>query len=162
MESVNLWQVPLCMETTSYREPSFRARNAIGLHFYPIWEANTLDEWLYNGGPYPARRVSTSSLASSAYMGTRVGTIVSTRECDPGSLLLTPHPWLLRLQSSLSIRLGKVLFLMACLLAFPVPSTSCLVFQAEHNILMHPFHMLGVAGVFGGALFSAMHGSLVT
>ena len=24
-----------------------------------------------------------------------------------------------------------------------------LVFQAEHNILMHPFHMLGVAGVFG-------------
>ena len=37
-----------------------------------------------------------------------------------------------------------------------------LVFQAEHNILMHPFHMLGVAGVFGGSLFSAMHGSLVT
>ena len=35
------------------------------------------------------------------------------------------------------------------------------VFQAEHNILMHPFHMLGVAGVFGGALFAAMHGSLV-
>ena len=24
--------------------------NAIGLHLYPIWEANTLDEWLYNGG----------------------------------------------------------------------------------------------------------------
>merc|ERR1711955_20977 len=37
-----------------------------------------------------------------------------------------------------------------------------LVFQAEHNILMHPLHMLGVAGVFGGSLFSAMHGSLVT
>ncbi len=37
-----------------------------------------------------------------------------------------------------------------------------LVFQAEHNILMHPFHMMGVAGVFGGTLFSAMHGSLVT
>ncbi|OMP12461.1 Photosynthetic reaction centre, L/M [Corchorus olitorius] len=29
-----------------------------------------------------------------------------------------------------------------------------IVFQAEHNILMHPFHMLGVAGVFGGSLFS--------
>ena len=27
--------------------------NAIGLHFYPIWEAATLDEWLYNGGPFP-------------------------------------------------------------------------------------------------------------
>ena len=25
--------------------------NAIGLHFYPIWEAATVDEWLYNGGP---------------------------------------------------------------------------------------------------------------
>jgi photosystem II P680 reaction center D1 protein len=37
-----------------------------------------------------------------------------------------------------------------------------LVFQAEHNILMHPFHMLGVAGVFGGSFAGAMHGSLVT
>ncbi|XBJ07572.1 hypothetical protein VPH35_013071 [Triticum aestivum] len=37
-----------------------------------------------------------------------------------------------------------------------------IVFQADHNILMHPFHMLGVAGVFGGSLFSAMHCSLVT
>ena len=37
-----------------------------------------------------------------------------------------------------------------------------LVFQAEHNILMHPFHILGVTGVFGSSLFSAMHGSLVT
>jgi photosystem II P680 reaction center D1 protein len=27
-----------------------------------------------------------------------------------------------------------------------------IVFQAEHNILMHPFHMAGVAGVFGGSL----------
>ena len=34
-----------------------------------------------------------------------------------------------------------------------------LVFQAEHNILiilMHPLHILGVAGVFGGSLFSSM------
>jgi Ca2+/Na+ antiporter len=31
------------------------------------------------------------------------------------------------------------------------------------NILMHPFHMAGSSGsVFGGSLFSAMHGSLVT
>jgi len=37
-----------------------------------------------------------------------------------------------------------------------------LVFQAEHNILMHPFHILGVAALFGSSLFSAMHGSLVT
>ena len=26
--------------------------NAIGLHLYSIWEAASLDEWLYNGGPY--------------------------------------------------------------------------------------------------------------
>lgn len=25
---------------------------AIGLHLYPIWEPASLDEWLYNGGPY--------------------------------------------------------------------------------------------------------------
>ncbi|OEL18484.1 Photosystem II protein D1, partial [Dichanthelium oligosanthes] len=24
----------------------------IGLHFYPIWKAASVDEWLYNGGPY--------------------------------------------------------------------------------------------------------------
>jgi hypothetical protein len=38
--------------------------NAIGLHFYPIWEASTLDEWLYNGGPFQLIVRSTSSLAS--------------------------------------------------------------------------------------------------
>ena len=26
--------------------------NAIGIHFYPIWESDSADEWLYNGGPY--------------------------------------------------------------------------------------------------------------
>jgi photosystem II P680 reaction center D1 protein len=25
---------------------------AIGLHFYPMWEAASVDEWLYNVGPY--------------------------------------------------------------------------------------------------------------
>jgi photosystem II P680 reaction center D1 protein len=36
-----------------------------------------------------------------------------------------------------------------------------IVFQAEHNILMHPFHMAGVRCIWW-FLFSAMHGSLVT
>jgi len=27
--------------------------NAIGVHFYPIWESLAFDEWLYNGGAYP-------------------------------------------------------------------------------------------------------------
>merc|ERR1711972_986393 len=26
--------------------------NAIGVHFYPLWEAVGVDEWLYNGGTY--------------------------------------------------------------------------------------------------------------
>ena len=26
--------------------------NAIGLHFYPIWETSSVDEWLYNGGAF--------------------------------------------------------------------------------------------------------------
>ena len=34
--------------------------------------------------------------------------------------------------------------------------------ESDHNILMHSFHMLGVTGVFGGSLLSALHGSLVT
>ncbi|MCA1991736.1 MAG: Photosystem Q(B) protein 1, partial [Coleofasciculus sp. S288] len=37
-----------------------------------------------------------------------------------------------------------------------------LAFQANHNILMHPLHQLGVAGVLGGAMLSAIHGSLVS
>lgn len=26
--------------------------NAIGVHFYPLWESSSIDEWLYNGGLY--------------------------------------------------------------------------------------------------------------
>ena len=26
--------------------------NAIGVHFYPVWESLSIDEWLYNGGTY--------------------------------------------------------------------------------------------------------------
>ena len=37
-----------------------------------------------------------------------------------------------------------------------------IVFQEEHNILMPPFYMLGVGGVFLGSLFFVMHGSVVT
>mgnify|MGYP003361715650 CR=1 FL=1 len=41
------------------------------------------------------------------------------------------------------------------------PFFDCIPVFTLHNILMHPFHMLGVAGVFGGSLFSAMHGSFL-
>merc|ERR1719498_278453 len=26
--------------------------NAIGVHFYPVWDAISINEWLYNGGSY--------------------------------------------------------------------------------------------------------------
>ena len=42
--------------------------NAIGLHFYPIWEAASVDEWLYNGGPYQLV-VCHFLLGVSCYMG---------------------------------------------------------------------------------------------
>jgi photosystem II P680 reaction center D1 protein len=134
--------------------------NAIGLHFYPIWEAASVDEWLYNGGPYQLI-VCHFLLGICCYMG---------REWEL-SFRLGMRPWIAVAYSA------PVAAAIAVFLIYPIGQGSfsdgmplgisgtfnfMIVFQAEHNILMHPFHMLGVAGVFGGSLFSAMHGSLVT
>ena len=129
--------------------------NAIGLHFYPIWEAASLEEWLYNGGPYQLI-VCHFLLGVCAYMG---------REWEL-SFRLGMRPWIAVAYSA------PVAAATAVFLIYPIGQGSfsdgmplgisgtfnfMIVFQAEHNILMHPFHMLGVAGVFGGSLFSAMH-----
>jgi photosystem II P680 reaction center D1 protein len=134
--------------------------NAIGLHLYPIWEAASLDEWLYNGGPYQMI-VTHFFIGICAYMG---------REWEL-SYRLGMRPWICVAYSA------PVAAATAVFIIYPIGQGSfsdgmplgisgtfnfMIVFQAEHNILMHPFHMLGVAGVFGGSLFSAMHGSLVT
>ena len=134
--------------------------NAIGLHFYPIWEAASLDEWLYNGGPY--QLVCFHFLIGiSAYMG---------RQWEL-SYRLGMRPWICVAYSAplsaafavfLVYPFGQGSFSDGMPLGISGTFNFMLVFQAEHNILMHPFHMLGVAGVFGGSLFSAMHGSLVT
>ncbi|HIK31459.1 MAG TPA: photosystem II q(b) protein [Oscillatoriales cyanobacterium M59_W2019_021] len=133
---------------------------AVGLHLYPLWSAASMDEWLYNGGPYQLI-VLHFLIAIYAYMG---------REWEL-SYRLGMRPWIAVAFSA------PVAAATAVLLVYPIGQGSfsdglmlgisgtfnfMIVFQAEHNILMHPFHMLGVAGVFGGALFSAMHGSLVT
>ncbi|MEM1242164.1 MAG: photosystem II q(b) protein, partial [Cyanobacteria bacterium P01_H01_bin.26] len=134
--------------------------NAIGLHFYPIWEAATLDEWLYNGGPY--QMIAFHYIpALLCYLG---------REWEL-SYRLGMRPWICIAYSA------PVAATISVFLIYPIGQGSfsdglpmgisgtfnfMFVFQAEHNILMHPFHMLGVAGVLGGSLFSAMHGSLVT
>jgi photosystem II P680 reaction center D1 protein len=134
--------------------------NAIGVHFYPIWEAITIDEWLYNGGTYQLV-VLHFILGVSCWMG---------REWE-FSFRLGMRPWIFVAFSA------PVAAAAAVFIVYPIGQGSfsdgmplgisgtfnfMLVFQAEHNILMHPFHILGVCGVFGGALFSAMHGSLVT
>jgi len=134
--------------------------NAIGMHFYPIWEAASIDEWLYNGGPYQLI-VLHFLLGVATYMG---------REWEL-SYRLGMRPWIF-VAFSAPVAAASAVFLV-----YPIGQGSfsdgmplgisgtfnfMIVFQAEHNILMHPFHMAGVAGVFGGSLFSAMHGSLVT
>jgi photosystem II P680 reaction center D1 protein len=134
--------------------------NAIGLHFYPLWDALSLDEWVYNGGTYQLV-VLHFILGVGAWMG---------REWE-FSFRLGMRPWIFVAFS------GPVSAAAAVFIVYPIGQASfsdgmplgisgtfnfMLVFQAEHNILMHPFHILGVAGVFGGSLFSAMHGSLVT
>ncbi|GAB1544133.1 photosystem II q(b) protein [Scytonema sp. NUACC21] len=133
---------------------------AIGLHFYPIWEAISLDEWLYNGGPYQLI-VLHFLIGTWCYLG-RLWEL---------SYRLGNRPWVAVAFSAPAMSATAVL------LIYPIGQGSfsdglplgiagtfhfMLAFQADHNILMHPCHMLGVAGVFGGALLSALHGSLVT
>ena len=74
--------------------------NAIGLHFYPIWEAASLDEWLYNGGPFQLV-IFTSSSASMPTWAVS-GNSPTAWACALGSALLTAPLWLLLLQCSWS------------------------------------------------------------
>merc|ERR1719419_598747 len=134
--------------------------NAIGVHFYPVWESLGFDEWLFNGGTYQFLVLHFLGGVSS-WLG---------REWE-FSFRLGMRPWIFVAFSA------PVAAAAAVFIVYPIGQGSfsdgmplgisgtfnfMLVFQAEHNILMHPFHILGVCGVFGGALFSAMHGSLVT
>merc|ERR1719434_104791 len=134
--------------------------NSIGVHFYPVWEAVSLDEWLYNGGSYQFLVLHFISLVS-CWMG---------REWE-FSYRLGMRPWIFVAFSAPVVAasavfivypIGQGSFSDGMPLGISGTFTFMLVFQAEHNILMHPFHILGVSGVFGGSLFSAMHGSLVT
>ena len=126
--------------------------NAIGVHFYPIWEAASVDEWLYNGGPYQLV-VLHFFIGVCTWMG---------REWEL-SYRLGMRPWIF-VAFSAPVAAAAAVFII-----YPIGQGSfsdgmplgisgtfnfMLVFQAEHNILMHPFHMAGVAGVFGGSLFS--------
>ncbi|KAM3699595.1 hypothetical protein ACJW31_05G037400 [Castanea mollissima] len=121
---------------------------AIGLHFYPIWEG-----------------------ASLIVLHFLLGVACYMRHEWELSFRLGMRPWIAVAYSApvaaatavfLIYPIGQKSFSNGMPLGISGTFNFMIVFQAEHNILMHPFHMLGVAGVFGGSLFSAMHGSLVT
>jgi photosystem II P680 reaction center D1 protein len=95
--------------------------NAIGLHFYPIWEAASLDEWLYNGGPFQLV-VFHFLIGIYAYMG-REWELSYRLACAPGFVLLTQHPLLLQALCSSSILLAKEVLVMLCLWVFRGPLT---------------------------------------
>ena len=97
--------------------------NAIGLHFYPIWEAASLDEWLYNGGPYQLV-VFHFLIGVFAYMG---------REWEL-SYRLGMRPWICVAYSApvaaasavfLIYPFGQGSFPTACPSASAAPSTTC-------------------------------------
>jgi hypothetical protein len=109
------------------------------VHFYPIWEAASVDEWLYNGGPYELI-VLHFLLGVACSMG---------REWEL-SFRLGMRPWIAVAYSA------PVAAATAVFLIYPIGQGSfsdgmplgisgtfnfMIVFQAEHNILMHPFHM---------------------
>jgi photosystem II P680 reaction center D1 protein len=133
---------------------------AIGLHFYPIWEAASIDEWLYNGGPYQLIVLHFligiwCYLGQLAELSYRLGmrpwiALAFSAPCAAATAVLLVYP------------IGQGSFSDGLPLGIAGTFHFMLAFQADHNILMHPFHMLGVTGVFGGALLSALHGSLVT
>ncbi|KAF6152374.1 hypothetical protein GIB67_006610 [Kingdonia uniflora] len=90
---------------------------AIDLHFYPIWEAASVDEWLYNGGPYELIvlhfLLAPVAAATAIFLIYPIGQGSFSNDMPQGIS-------------------GTFNFM--------------IIFQAEHNILMHPLHMLGVAG----------------
>ncbi|KAL8232712.1 hypothetical protein R6Q57_002490 [Mikania cordata] len=86
---------------------------AIGLHFYPIWEATSVDEWLYIGGPYELI-VLHFLLGVACYMG---------REWEL-SFRLVMRPWIVVAYSApvaaatavfLIYPIGQGSFLIVCL-----------------------------------------------
>ncbi|XLS47806.1 hypothetical protein HN51_022164 [Arachis hypogaea] len=117
------------METILFRVPLF-LHQRLWICTFTRWEAASVDEWLYNGGPYELI-VLHFLLGIACYMG---------REWEL-SFCLGMRPWIAVAYSA------PVAAATAVFLIYPIGQGS---------------FSDGVAGVFGGSLFSAMHGSLVT
>ena len=133
--------------------------NAIGLHLYPVWEALSLDEWLYNGGPYQLV-VFHFLIGVFAYMG---------REWEL-SYRLGMRPWICVAYSA-PVAAATAVFLSTpsvrisltvCHLVFQVPSTTCLCSKQNTIFSCILSTCLGSLAFLAAVCISAMHGSLVT
>ena len=129
--------------------------NAVGLHFYPIWEAGTLDEWLYNGGPYQLI-IFHFLIGAASYMG---------RQWEL-SYRLGMRPWIAVAYSApvsaaaavfLVYPFGQGSFSDGMPLGISGTFNFMFVFQAEHNILCIHSICSALLG-FSGCFVAAMHG----
>jgi photosystem II P680 reaction center D1 protein len=126
------------------------------LHFYP--EAASVDEWLYNGGPYQMvvchfLLVFTATwVVNGNFFPFRYASWIAVAYSAPVAAATAVFIIYPIGQGSFSD--GAFRYFWYFQLHDRIPS------RTQHSNA--PFHMLGVAGVFGGSLFSAMHGSLVT
>ncbi|MEM8828521.1 MAG: photosystem II q(b) protein [Cyanobacteria bacterium P01_G01_bin.19] len=133
---------------------------AIGLHFYPIWEAGSVDEWLCNGGPYQLI-VLHFIIGIIAYQD-REWELSYRLGMRPWISLAFTAPVAAAVSVLIIYPLGQGGFSEGMPLGISGTFYFMFRFQADHNILMSPFHQLGVIGVLGGALLCAMHGSIVS
>ena len=133
---------------------------AIGLHFYPIWEAGSINEWLVNGGPYQLI-VLHFIIGIIAYQD-REWELSYRLGMRPWISLAFTAPVAAAVSVFIIYPLGQGGFSEGMPLGISGTFFFMFRFQADHNILMSPFHQLGVIGVLGGALLCAMHGSIVT
>lgn len=133
---------------------------AIGLHFYPLWAAGSVPEWLYNGGSYQLI-VLHFLIGIFAYLG-RQWELSYRLGMRPWIAIAFSAPVLAATSVLLIYPIGQGSFSEGLPLGISGTFNFMFAFQADHNILMHPLHMLGVTGVLGGAFLSSVHGSLVS
>ena len=159
MESGNQLLVHSCMVTTSSLVQLFHPLMQLVSIFTPSGPVS-LDEWALQWWSLPVLVVFHFLIGVFCYMG-REWELSYRLGMSPGFVAYSA-PVAAASAVFLVYPFGQGSFSDGMPLGISGTFNYMLVFQAEHNILMHPFHMLGVAGVFGGSLFSAMHGSLVT
>ncbi|MEO1669443.1 MAG: photosystem II q(b) protein [Cyanobacteria bacterium J06631_2] len=133
---------------------------AIGLHFYPIWEASSIDEWLCNGGPY--QLIVLHFLIGMIAYQDREWELSYRLGMRPWISLAFTAPVAAAISVFIIYPIGQGGFSEGMPLGISGTFFFMFRFQADHNILMSPFHQLGVIGVLGGALLCAMHGSIVS